>query len=162
MEIIQPQPSDLIEIVYLQRVCFSELKSRRWLSCEIYKEFSIEDLKNIFILKFNNLTLLGLIRINLSENAPDGQPNIKSLSSNPLYVDNIIIHPNWWDKNAGGILIKFAEDYARNNGYTSVRLNAYSENQVAIMLFEQSSFKRTGEFNSSRQKIPFLSFEKLL
>ncbi len=162
MEIIKPQASDLIEIVYLQKVCFSELKSRGWLACELYKEFSRDDLNNIFILKLNQLTLLGLIKLNLSAKGHSGSGNVKSLSSNPLIIDSLIIHPNWWNKNPGNLLIKFAEDYARQNGFTSVKLSTFSENQFAIMLFQQLKFQQTGEFLSKLQQIPFYSFEKIL
>lgn len=161
MEILQPQPSDLIEIVYLQRVCFSEMKMRGWLPFELYKEFSLEDLKNTFILKQNSLTL-GLIKIDLNGNDHQHEVNWNSTSVNPLIIDKLIIHPNWWNKNTGDQLMKFAEDYARKNGFTSIQLSSFSQNQQEIILFKQLSFRQTGEFHSRYQKIPYYCFEKLL
>ncbi len=162
MEIIQPRPYDLIEIVYLQRVCYFELQSRGWLSCDLFKEFTLGDLKNIFILKLNSLTLTGFIKFNLQINDSKSLDSLNSISSNPLLIENIIVHPNWWSKNAGKILLNFAEEYARKNGFTSIRLNTFAENNIEIKLFEQQAFGQTGEFHSPHQKIPYYSYEKIL
>jgi len=160
MEILQPQPSDLIEIVYLQKVCFSEMKSKGWLSIDLYKEFSTDDLKNSFILRSNNLTL-GLIRMHdsLSDNP---ETNCTTISAKPLIIDSFMIHPNWWNQHAGDYLLKFAEEYAKTNGFTSLYLTSFSENQQAILFYEQFSFKQTGEFLARFQNIPFFCFEKIL
>ena len=91
MEIIEPQPIDLIEIVYLEKVCNFELKSRGWLSSDIYKQITLEDLKNIFIIKLNKLRLTGLIKINISDNYSDNSGNINSKCSKPLLIENILI-----------------------------------------------------------------------
>ena len=165
MKIIPPQPSDLIEIAYLQRVCFNEMKSKGWISYPLFKEISPDDLKHTFILKFNNLTL-GMITMNDSAKEKgnvDHHCNGKHLSSsNPLYIDNLTIHPNWWGKNVARELIEFAEEYARDHGFTSVQLNAYAENKLAIKLFEQLRFEQTGEFFSQIQTVPFYCYEKKL
>ena len=161
MEIIQPQPSDLIEIVYLQRVCFSAMKSKGWLSCDLYREINTEELSNIFILKQDSLTL-GMMKIHKSGLELNGKVEWNSSSANPLSIDSLIIHPNWWDKKIGDNLLKFAEDYAKKYKFTSIRLNTFAENLDAISLFKQLSFEQTGEFHSRFQKIPFYCYEKIL
>jgi GNAT superfamily N-acetyltransferase len=162
MEILEPQSIDLIEIVYLEKVCYFELKSRGWLSCDKFKQFTLEDLKTIFILKLNNLTLTGLIKINISGNHPDISKNNNSITYNPLVIENIIIHPNWWSKNTGNTLLNFAEDYARKNGFNSVKVNTFSKNEFSIKLVEQLSYLQKEEFYSDNQDVPYYTFEKIL
>jgi ribosomal protein S18 acetylase RimI-like enzyme len=56
----------------------------------------------------------------------------------------------------------FAENYAAEKGFSSIRLDAYSGNSRALNLYERRGFRRVGQFFSPRRELPFYCYEKVL
>lgn len=162
MEIIKSRPIDLIEILYLLKICTSDI-----ISMEIKPGYvSVADyidqkLQTSYIFRDNNRTV-ALIVINEKESAEYTSVNWNIQSERPLSIDLLIVHPNWYERGIGDKMILFAEDYARNNNFTSIRLDSFGENMFHTDLFQKFNFKQTGSYNTSLQKVPFYCYEKLL
>lgn len=43
-----------------------------------------------------------------------------------LLLDNVAVHPEWQGRGYGNLLIRFAEDYARETGCTAIRLYTHA------------------------------------
>jgi len=56
----------------------------------------------------------------------------------------------------------FAEKRAADNGYSSIRLDAYSGNAIALQLYERNGYRKRGEVFFPRRELPFICYEKLL
>ena len=56
----------------------------------------------------------------------------------------------------------FAERFAIENEYATIRLDAYSGNQRAIKFYEQQSYKKTGQVFFPKRTLPFYCYEKVL
>ncbi|MEO3946710.1 GNAT family N-acetyltransferase [Gorillibacterium sp. CAU 1737] len=79
-----------------------------------------------------------------------------------LCLHRLIVHPGQQGKGFGKSLLQFAEQQARDGGYTSIRLDAYSGNPVALRLYEQHGYHKRGEVYFPRRELPFLCYEKMV
>jgi ribosomal protein S18 acetylase RimI-like enzyme len=83
-------------------------------------------------------------------------------SYNSQCLSCMAVHPNHQGKGIGKKLLKFAEDYARNQGFSSIRLDVYTENPSAVSLYEKAGYKEKGEVTFPFRKVPYKCFEKVL
>ncbi len=79
----------------------------------------------------------------------------------PLIIHRLCIHPQFQRQGLAKRLMLFAEGYARENGYSSIRLDAFSQNRKALSLYDALFYQRRG-LVSFRGKGDFCCFEKLL
>jgi GNAT superfamily N-acetyltransferase len=81
-------------------------------------------------------------------------------SKKPLIIHRLFVHPNWRKQGITDHLLTFAEEYAKDQGYTSLRLHVYGENQEAISVYNNFHYQQTGQIQLKAQKVPFYCFEK--
>lgn len=108
----------------------------------------------------SNGDLSGIITINEQQ-----EPEYKSIHWKIRDIPILIVHrlmtaPAVWQKGIGMRLMEFAETYARNNGYRSIRLDAYSANPAAMSLYRKLEYQPTGQVWFKNRKFPFECFEK--
>jgi ribosomal protein S18 acetylase RimI-like enzyme len=85
------------------------------------------------------------------------QPEAKS-----LVVKRLAVEPDFQNRGIATELMKFAEDYAVKNGYTSIRLDAYSGNKTALGFYINRDYHEVGEVFFPKRQLPFKCFEKEL
>ena len=56
----------------------------------------------------------------------------------------------------------FAENYAVVNGYTTIRLDAYSGNPRALHFYECRGYQKAGQLFFPGRELPFYGYEKIL
>jgi ribosomal protein S18 acetylase RimI-like enzyme len=61
-----------------------------------------------------------------------------------LAVHRLCVNPAFQGQGIGRKLMLFAEDYARKNKYTSIRLDAFAKNPISVGLYESLAFQRRG------------------
>jgi GNAT superfamily N-acetyltransferase len=61
-----------------------------------------------------------------------------------LVLHRLFVSPTAQGKGISSKMIKFAEQYARENGYNSIRLDAFSLNQTANMVYLQKGYELVG------------------
>ena len=86
-------------------------------------------------------------------NLPDNKMKV-------LYIQWMTVHPNWQGMGISKKLLDFAEDHARKNKYDSIRIDVFSQHDLAQQICQKKAYTETGRFHSSFQKIPFISYEK--
>ena len=79
-------------------------------------------------------------------------------------VHRITVHPDWMRTGVAGRLFDFAEEFAKERGYTSLRFDTYSENPRSLALYAKRGYDRLpGEiFFPDENDKPYFIFEKLL
>ena len=164
MEIHRAKPSDLIEILYLLKECVKDMNTKgmkHWNSCYPGIEDIGHDLskESIFLVK-NKGICMGMVTLNETEPEEYKGINWSSNDSRILYMKRMAVHPNWQDKGVAEMLVKFAEDYARENKYKYIRLDTLSSNQYETKLYSNGKYNEVGQFHSTFQKIPFKCYEK--
>lgn len=83
-------------------------------------------------------------------------------NNNNLYIHRLAIHPKEQGKGYAQKLMDFAEAFAINNNYRSIRLDTFSKNDRNQKFYEIRGFKRLGEIHFPKQsEFPFYCFEWL-
>ncbi|MNN72431.1 putative acetyltransferase [compost metagenome] len=77
-------------------------------------------------------------------------------------MHRLAVHPEVQGKGIARKLIAFAEEYARQSGYSSIRLDTYSKNTRALALYPSLGYERRGEVFFPHRAVSFPVFEKVL
>ncbi len=166
MEIFQAKPIDLIELLYLLRICISDMNAKgmkHWNSAYPGADNIQKDLDNgsIYLVKDKGICK-GMVTLN--ENEPDDykQLNLPSENRKPLYLQHMAVHPRWQGKGIAKLMIEFSQKLAKEKGFDCIRLDVFKPSDHARQLYEKQAFKEVASFQAAYQKIPFVCYEKQL
>jgi len=85
-------------------------------------------------------------------------PNGKS-----TYIHRLCVHPEQQGKGLAQQLMDYAEGYSRDNGFLSVRLDTFSQNQRNQRFYEQRGYQKLGDiFFPKQSEHPFHCYELVL
>ncbi len=84
-------------------------------------------------------------------------------NKNNIYVHRLAIHPDFQGKGNAQQLMDFAEQFANQNNYSSIRLDTFSQNKRNQKFYELRGYKRLGEIYFPKQsEYPFDCYELVL
>lgn len=119
------------------------------------------DLKDgvLYVLK-NNDRIIGAININENQ-----EPEYKSIKwqfngNKILVIHRLVVHPNSQNKGYAKLLMDFAEELAKRDNYTTIRLDAYSKNERVVKFYKNRDYITRGEIFFPERKYSFYSMEK--
>jgi len=78
----------------------------------------------------------------------------------PLIIHRLCVSPTFQGQGVAKQLMSFAEEYARVNKYSSIRLDAFINNRISVRLYDSLGYRRTGIVLF--RKGEFYCFEKVL
>lgn len=118
--------------------------------------------KELYLLKDNNI-VIGCVVVTTLMNVEYEAMTWLTNNENNLYIHRLAVHPDYQGKGYAQQLMTFAEDHARSNGYTSVRLDTFSQNERNQLFYERRGYKRLGDIHFPDQsEHPFHCYELLL
>ena len=120
------------------------------------------ELQQIWKLALNK-TIVGIIV--LTEIEDKEYLNVKWLTKNVtnIYVHRLAVLPVHQGKGYAQKLMDFAENYASNNKYSSIRLDTFSQNKRNQLFYEKRNYVKLENINIPNQsKHPFYCYEKVL
>lgn len=79
-----------------------------------------------------------------------------------LVIHRLCVHPAHQGKGIASRLMDFAEQYAKQNAYASIRLDAYTRNSVSVSLYRRRGYQESGQVYLARRAAPFYCFEKVV
>ncbi|OPA75381.1 hypothetical protein BVG16_21700 [Paenibacillus selenitireducens] len=103
--------------------------------------------------------------ITLNDMQPDEYANLHwndPLKTKVLTIHRLAVHPLHQGRGIAQQLMAFTEAYAREQGYTSIRLDCFSQNPRAYNLYHQLGYDLRGEVIFPHSTIPFYCFEKVI
>ncbi len=110
---------------------------------------------------YDENTCVGVISINT-----DQEPAYKSVKWEDtglvLIIHRLTIAPSYQKNGFARSLMDFAESYGLKNGFTSIRLDAYSGNLRVINFYETRGYIKRGEIYFAGRDLPFFCLEKRL
>jgi len=87
----------------------------------------------------------------------------KTKNVNNLYIHRLAVHPDFQKKGIGKILMDFAEEYAREKKFISVRLDTFSMNKRNLKFYESRGYERLeGIYFPKQSEFPFYCYELIL
>lgn len=76
-----------------------------------------------------------------------------------LVVHRLCVDPAAQGRGYGRHLMEFVEAYAERHRYSSVRLDAYSDNSASVALYRRRGYREAGQLMFPRRSLPFYLFE---
>lgn len=95
--------------------------------------------RNLFVLKDDG-RINGVVVLNEWQPPEWSAADWHEQAAHPLVVHAFAIAPQIQGRGHGRALLKFCEDFARNQGYTSIRLDAFPENAIALRFYERRDY----------------------
>lgn len=113
----------------------------------------------LYTLKNNN-EIIGAIVLNEVQDIAYKSINWELDDSKVLVIHRLVIDPKHQGKGCAHQLMDFAENFAKENGYSSIRLDTYSQNERSISFYKNRSYIIRGEVNFSERVYSFYCLEK--
>ncbi|AIQ14206.1 GNAT family N-acetyltransferase [Paenibacillus durus] len=79
-----------------------------------------------------------------------------------LVMHRLAVHPQVQGKGIARRLISFAENFAEEQGYKSIRMDTYAKNDRALELYRRLGYEIRGEFRLPGKTAHFPVLEKIL
>lgn len=101
----------------------------------------------------------------LSEIMDEEYKSINWLTENNsnLYIHRLAIHPNEQGKGYARYLMDFAENFAKENSFSSVRLDTFSLNKRNNLFYQKRGYKQLSDVYFPKQSdAPFHCYELVL
>jgi GNAT superfamily N-acetyltransferase len=162
MEISQAAPAELPEIMALIASCVRDMEARQihqW--DEIYPDESVirkdVDSRTLYAARRNG-RITGIIVLNESPEPQYGEVPWRYPGKKILVVHRLLVDPRRQRRGIAGRLMDFAEGLAEDQGYQTIRLDAFVENPGALTFYERRGYHRAGRVIF--RKGPFDCFEK--
>ncbi|MBZ9629610.1 GNAT family N-acetyltransferase [Salegentibacter sp. LM13S] len=78
-----------------------------------------------------------------------------------LYIHRLATHPKFWGKGYARKMMDFAEEFAKNQNSTSIRLDTFSKNIRNLKFYENRGYERLGDvYFPHKNEYPFHCYEK--
>ena len=120
----------------------------QWSSHYPSRELLLSDIAagSLFAARVNG-RVAGIMALN-----EDQQPGYKDLvwddaEGRPLVIHRLGVHPAFQKQGLAKQLVRFAEQYAGENSYSSIRLDTFSGNFQAVGLYNALKYKHVGNIN---------------
>lgn len=159
--------SDLTAIKELTEACAKGMREKgifQWNELYPSLERLQEDItkEELFVLEENNV-IEGIVVLTPCMDKEYIPVEWLTQSSNNLYVHRLATNPQEWGSGNGRKLMDFAEAFAKEQGYVSVRLDTFSKNERNQRFYETRGYKRLGNIYFPKQsEHPFYCYEKVL
>ncbi|MFL0353304.1 GNAT family N-acetyltransferase [Xanthomarina sp. GH4-25] len=125
--------------------------------------FNNDILRNELYVLENESNIIGCIVISTFMDEEYIPINWLTPNKNNIYIHRLAVHPNQQGKGYAQILMDFAEAFAKNNDYKSIRLDTFSQNKRNQTFYELRNYKRLGDIYFPLQsKHPFYCYELIL
>ena len=105
-------------------------------------------------------TIAGILVLNENQDREYDDVTWELDDEKPLVLHRLCLSPDYQGKGLSKVMMGFVEDYARGNGYRSIRLDAFTLNPISLSLYRSLGFVARGEVRFRKGR--FICFEKIL
>jgi ribosomal protein S18 acetylase RimI-like enzyme len=117
--------------------------------------------KNLFALAMDDQVVAAVV-LDTKQSPKYAALKWSDVRGNPACIHRLAVRPEYQGKGLGKQLLQFAEDHARKQGNTSIRLDVYTGNPGAVTMYNRAGYRQVGEVKFPFRKVPYMCFEKLL
>ena len=160
--------NDLDAILKITKSCAKKLVSKN-----IFQWNEYYPNRNVFENDLYNKWLYVTVKENkvigsvcVSDLMDDEYATVKWLTpnnNNNIYIHRLAVNPDYQGVGYAQKMMSFAEEFAKKNKYTSIRLDTFSKNMKNQKFYKQRGYKKLGEiFFPNQSMYPFYCYELLL
>lgn len=159
--------SDIDKILEITKSCafyLIENQIYQWNEHYPNKETFIADVKRneLYVLEIKSI-LIGCIAISTLMDGFYKPLKWLAPNKNNIYIHRLAIHPECQGKGYAQKLMDFAEAYAKENRFTSIRLDTFSQNSRNLKFYEKRGYQRLeGIYFPKQSKYPFYCYELII
>lgn len=162
MEILKAKIEHLTTIMNIVKNSIIHMESKgiyQWDNIYPNEEVIDNDIdeENLYVY-FDENIIKGIIVLNEHEDKAYESVNWKYNLGSHFVIHRLCVEPNYQGKGIARMLVQFAENYGKKNGYESIRLDAFVQNEGACKLYEKSGYDKVGIVTF--RKGEFYCFEK--
>lgn len=119
------------------------------------------DIENryLYVIEENNL-LYGAVNISEIQEKAYAKINWEFTIGKVLVVHRLVISPHHRGVGLGRQLMDYVEQYALINDYASIRLDVYSKNELATLMYKKRGYLTRGTVSFPKRTFPFYCMEK--
>ncbi|WP_031200235.1 GNAT family N-acetyltransferase [Exiguobacterium chiriqhucha] len=161
------RPSDVNAIERLYLACKDDLFTRQIFQWDdtypnrAYFEECIKD-DSVYIMR-DGEELFGVVVLDQWQ-SPEWE-TIDWRHDHPLVIHSLMVHPERQGQGSGKAILHASEQFAKTEGYTSIRLDSFSGNEAACNFYKQHGYVERGSVHfDSKPKghERYICFEKAL
>lgn len=159
--------SDIDNIITITKACADNMTDNgiyQWNEHYPNRKAFLNDVEQgeLYVLNIEN-TLIGCITISTFMDEEYIPIAWLTPNTNNIYIHRLAIHPKYQGKGFAQKLMDFAESFARENDFASIRLDTFSQNQKNQKFYEARNYKRLGNIYFPKQsEYPFYCYELVL
>ena len=163
MNIRKCKADELDMVMELIREAVKDMRCRgieQW--DEIYPNIEgiAKDIAQGSLYVYEDEVIKGIVVLNEYQDKEYEEVNWEFADDKPLVIHRLCIHPGYQSKGIAGAMVRYADEYARANGYLSIRLDAFPQNERACCLYKKAGYKKVGSVTF--RKGLFYCFEKVV
>jgi ribosomal protein S18 acetylase RimI-like enzyme len=110
----------------------------------------------------NGNKLIGVVVIDTNESKKYRTIKWSDEKGRPVIIHRLAVHPQYQGKGYGKGLLQFAEKHALETGYSSIRLDVFSQNAGALKMYNRAGYEERGIIRFPFRKVPYKCLEKFL
>ncbi len=166
MQVEKANVGNVLEVMYLLQHCIEDFnKNSVYQWNQSYPDYFrlLKEVENetLYIIKTKGVCI-GTISFDEQQESVFDNVEWKNTTDKFIMIHRIAVFPSWQKKGIGRMLIEFAEEFAKENGYKSIRIDVASSSEHVINLYKSKGYDLTGEILYPKQKETFKCLEKVI
>lgn len=160
--------SQLDEILNLSKACAKHMISKgiyQWNEHYPSRSAFEEDLKRDELYTYTQLdAIAGTIVISdLKDDIYEPVTWLTPADARCIYIHRLAVHPDFQGQGIAQQMMNYAEEFARKNGFVSVRLDTFSQNSRNNQFYQKRGYQKLEEIYFPKQsEHPFYCYELVL
>ena len=162
------KPAQIDEILELTRACaLAMIKAGIYQWNEHYPSRAAfeEDVKRdeLFVFTQSGKITGTIVISNLKDELYNPVKWLTPPDAKSVYIHRLAVHPDSQGQGIAQKLMDFAEDFGRENGFVSIRLDTFSQNPRNNRFYQKRGYHKLEEiFFPKQSKYPFYCYELVL
>jgi len=158
---------DIENLILITKACANDMISKniyQWNAFYPNKDAFVKGFERneLYVLEIEN-TVIGCVTISTFMDEIYKPVSWLTKNVNNIYIHRLAIHPNHQRQGYAQRLMRYAENKARKNKITSIRLDTFSQNPRNLKFYERRGYKQLETiYFPNQSKHPFYCYELVL